>query len=123
MTQATPAAPPVLRPVLEHAERFAEVLAARERHVSTRDRAALWLVGRAGELRCVVQAVTDDWRSGRLSPGQAAIDLALHLESIHRGFAEIVGRQTPLCCLELEEPTTTVLLRDLASAPCSRSRE
>jgi hypothetical protein len=109
--------------VLEHAERFAELLAVRECQVAARDRAAPWLVGRAGELRCVVEAVTKDWRRGRLSAGQAAIDLALHLESLHRGFAENIGRQTPLCCIESLEPTTAMLLRDLASAPAGRIRE
>ncbi len=108
--------PPVLLPVVAHAERFAELLDARERHLSTRDPAALWLMGRGGEVRCLAAALCDDVERARLSAGQAAIDLALHLQALHDGVARVAGRQTLACCIEAADPSATVLLRDLTSA-------
>jgi hypothetical protein len=117
MGRPKPSLPPVLGPVVAHAERFAQILEGRERHVSTRDMAALWLVGRAGELRCLLAVLLEDHEQGRVRAGQAAVELARHLNALHAGFAAINGRQAPLCCVESVEPTTSVLLRDLASAP------
>jgi hypothetical protein len=120
----TPFSPPhdaVLRPVMAHAERFCELLVARERELTTRDPDALWIMGRAGELRCLAIVLQEDLRSGRLSPGQAAIDLARHLQALHTGFTRVAGIHRPACCHELAELTPTVLLRDL-SAGCRGDR-
>jgi hypothetical protein len=100
---------------MAHAEKFSEVLEARERGLTERDTGALWLMGRAGELRCVAEVLNEGLREGRLSPGQAAVDLALHLDVLHAGFARFAGVAMPPCCREQAELTPTVLLRNLSS--------
>jgi hypothetical protein len=117
MTPFRPPHPPVLRPVMAHAERLSEVLLKCERDVTARDAGAIWLMGRAGELRCVAGVIAEDMRKGRLSPDQAAIDLAFHLKVLHEGFARIAGSRTPACCVEAAAPTPTMLLRDLIRSP------
>jgi hypothetical protein len=106
---------------MAHAEKFCELLVARERDLTTRDPDALWMMGRAGELRCLAVVLKEDVHEGRLSPGQAAIDLARHLQMLHVGFTRITGIHRPACCHDLAELTPTVLLRDL-SARCRSDR-
>ena len=122
MTPFRPPHPPVLRPVMAHAERLSEVLLARERDVTARDAGSIWLMGRAGELRCVAGVIAEDMKRGRLSPDQAAIDLAFHLKVLHEGFARIVGSRAPACCVEAAAPTPTMLLRDLIRSPDGERR-
>ena len=117
MTPFRPPHPAVLAPVMAHAERMSELLQARERELTARDAASIWVMGRAGELQCVAGVIAEELHQGRLSPEQAAIELALHLHVLHEGFARIAGPRVPACCVEGAAPTPTMLLRDLASAP------
>jgi hypothetical protein len=110
----------VFDPVLAHADRFCALLQARERDLTARDAAPAWLIGRAGELRCVTGAMSEDVVAGRLSPDHAAIDLALHLKTLHEGFARVAGPSEPSCCFDAAPPTPTMLLRDLAASPSAR---
>jgi hypothetical protein len=102
---------------MAHAEKFSELLEARERALTSRDAGAIWLMGRAGELRCVAEVLLEELNEGRLSPGQAAVDLARHLDALHAGFARFAGPRVPLCCREPAELTPTVLLRGLSVCP------
>ena len=119
MTPFAPPLPVVLRAVMAHAERFSELLDARERDLGAQEPPLAWTLGRADELRCLASLVNDDWRAGRMSPGQAAIELGLHLRSLHEGFARVAGLRSPSCCLDASEPTPP---GPLASAPEALAR-
>jgi hypothetical protein len=98
MTPGAPHYPPILQTVLDHAARFAELLAQRERACAPGEAGALWLAGRATEVQCVAAAAAVDWHEARRSAGSAAERLARYLHDLHEALAIHLGVGAPSCC-------------------------
>jgi hypothetical protein len=94
--------PVVLRAVMNHAQRLRAFIAERENHLCPGEAAAPWLIGRAGEIQCVVALVTLDWHHERLSTEAAAARLARYLKDLHDGLAMHIDVAMPPCCQSLQ---------------------
>jgi hypothetical protein len=90
--------PVVLRAVMNHAERLRSFIEDREGHVRAGDPVAPWLIGRGGEIQCVVALVALDWHQQRLSNEAAATVLARYVKDIHDGLAMHMDVGLPPCC-------------------------
>jgi hypothetical protein len=97
--------PVVLRAVMNHAQRLRSFIADRENHMSREDAAAPWLIGRAGEIQCVVALVALDWHQERLSTEAAAARLARYVKDLHDGLAMHIDVDMPPCCQSLQRGT------------------
>jgi hypothetical protein len=94
--------PIVLRAVMNHAQRLRSFIAERENHLSPGEAAAPWLIGRAGEIQCMVALITLDWHQERLSTEAAAARLARYLKDLHDGLAMHIDVAMPPCCQTLQ---------------------
>ena len=90
--------PVVLRAVMNHAQRLRTFVEDRENHLRPGDAAAPWLIGRAGEIQCVVALIALDWHQQRLSTEAAAAGLARYIKDIHDGLAMHIDVGMPPCC-------------------------
>ena len=90
--------PVVLQAVMNHARRLRMFLEDRERRVHPNDAGAPWLIGRAGEVQCVVALIALDWHQERLSGEAAASKLAAYVREIHDGLAMHLDVGMPACC-------------------------
>jgi hypothetical protein len=90
--------PAVLMAVMNHAQRLRGFLEERERKVRPYDHGAPWLIGRAGEVQCVVALIALDWYQERVSTQEAAVRLARYVREIHDGLAMHLDVGMPPCC-------------------------
>jgi hypothetical protein len=90
--------PVVLQAVMNHATRLRSFLEQREARIDPYDHGAPWLIGRAGEVQCVVALVALDWHQQRLSGEDAAAQLARYVREIHDGLAMHLDIGSPSCC-------------------------
>jgi hypothetical protein len=90
--------PVVLQAVMNHAQRLRLFLEERERRTQADDPGASWLIGRAGEIQCVVALAALDWHQSRLSGEGAASVLARYIKDIHDGMAMHLDIGMPPCC-------------------------
>jgi len=66
---------------------------------AVRRNAASWLVGRVGEVECLVGDLILDWRLGDMSAADAAQSVNAYLHALHRGLATNFGELAPSCCM------------------------
>jgi hypothetical protein len=90
--------PAVLQAAMNHALRLRAFLEERERAARPNDPEAAWLIGRAGEVQCVVAILALDWYHERLSGPDAALRLSRYLREIHDGLAMHLDVGMPPCC-------------------------
>jgi hypothetical protein len=90
--------PAVLQAVMNHAQRLRMFLEERERRTHPNDAEAPWLIGRAGEVQCVVALVALDWYQERLSAQDAALRLSRYVRGLHDGLAMHLDVGMPPCC-------------------------
>jgi hypothetical protein len=93
--------PLALQQAVDHAERFAALLATVEVRHRPADRAArAWLTGRSEELEMVIAAIVADWIAGRLTADGTTSAVLSYLRAVHAG-AERYLRLGPMpaCCL------------------------
>lgn len=91
--------PPFLTEALSHALRISEVLSrlpGGTRRTPARHR---WLVGRTAELKCLSDAVMDDWRHARITDVEATQSINAYIQLLHRGLALHFGELAPSCCI------------------------
>jgi hypothetical protein len=75
-----------------------EFLAHRERTTLPSDPIAPWLLGRSGEIQCVVALVALDWYQARVDEALAVAKLTRYLKDIHDGVAMHLDIGLPPCC-------------------------
>ena len=114
--------PVVLRAVMSHAQRLRSFVAERENHLRPGDAGAPWLIGRAGEIQCVVALVALDWHHERLSTEAAAARLARYLKDLHDGLAMHIDVDLPPCCQSLQRPIFGVPSSALHATPVQPDR-
>jgi hypothetical protein len=90
--------PIVFQAVMNHAQRLRSFLEEREGRLLESDAGARWLIGRAGEVQCVVALIALDWHQERLSSDAAATKLARYVREIHDGLAMHLDIGMPPCC-------------------------
>ena len=90
--------PSFLQEALNHAERLAGVLDSLDPR-SGRQAASTWLLGRPGEVDCLLRALIGDWRSERLSDVETAQAINAYVATLHRGLAIYFGELAPPCCI------------------------
>ena len=90
--------PVALQAVMDHAQRLRSFLDDRESRAYPGDAVAHWVIGRAGEVQCVVALVALDWHQKRLSGEAAATKLARYVKDIHDGLAMHLDVGMPPCC-------------------------
>jgi hypothetical protein len=90
--------PAVLQAVMNHAQRLRGYLEERERKIPASDPGAPWLIGRAGEVQCVVALLALDWHQERLTGQDAAVRLARYVREIHDGLAMHLDVEMAPCC-------------------------
>jgi hypothetical protein len=90
--------PAALQAALNHSQRLREVLAAREARMALDDPRAQWLIGRAGEVQCVVALVALDWHHERVTGEEAAARLGRYIRYLHDGMAMHLDIGSPSCC-------------------------
>jgi hypothetical protein len=90
--------PAVLQAVMSHAQRLRGFLEERERKTGPNDACAPWLIGRAGEIQCVVALIALDWYQERLSSQEAALRLSRYVREMHDGLAMHLDVEMPPCC-------------------------
>jgi hypothetical protein len=112
MSPFGPFYPPRLQDTVNHAERMCTVLQRAEEGAARAQGSPppAWLIGRAGELEQVVEAVVQRWRAGRHDADVAAATLDEHLEALHDGLAAWLGITAPLCCRGAAATTETAPL-------------
>jgi hypothetical protein len=91
--------PVALQAVMNHAQRLRSFLEDRESRAHPCDPGAHWIIGRAGEVQCVVALVALDWHQKRLSGEAAATKLARYVRDIHDGLAMHLDVGMPPCCV------------------------
>jgi hypothetical protein len=100
--------PSPLRFYVEHAARFADVVAGALRDLEAsplRDAddltdAEVWLLGRDDEVRAVTRDVLDDWRRGLLDDDEASAVLHAYLQWVHDGLCGATRLVAPpACCI------------------------
>src|SRR5215831_10843059 len=114
--------PVVLRAVMSHAQRLRSFVADRENHLRVGDAAAPWLIGRAGEIQCVVALIALDWHQGRLSTEAAAAQLARYLKDLHDGLAMHIDVAMPPCCQSLQRRISGTPASALHATPVQSGR-
>jgi hypothetical protein len=108
--------PPFLEEAVDHARRLVRLLEQLDPGPVRRP-AQTWLVGRVEEVRCVIDAVTHDWRGARTSTADATRSLNTYIQSLHRGLAVHFGELAPVCCVcSLVVTATPVSLAPAASS-------
>ena|SRR6185437_8950617 len=90
--------PVVLQAVMNHAQRLRAFLADREARLRHGDAGEAWLIGRGGEVQCVVAIVALDWHQQRVSGEEAAARLSRYVREIHDGMAMHLDVGMPPCC-------------------------
>jgi hypothetical protein len=90
--------PVVLQAVMNHAQRLRSFLEDRESRARPGDAGTQWVIGRAGEVQCVVALVALDWHQKRLSGEAAATKLARYVKDMHDGLAMHLDVGMPPCC-------------------------
>jgi hypothetical protein len=98
--------PPFLQEALDHAARLVDVLVSLESDTARFARKR-WLVGRAAEAECVVEAVTQDWGRGAISDANAVRSILAYVQALHRGLAVQLGELAPACCVSALVVTAT----------------
>jgi hypothetical protein len=83
---------------MNHAQRLRGFLEERERKTRLGDPGAPWLIGRAGEVQCVVALIALDWYQERYAAQEAAVRLARYVREIHDGLAMHLDIAMPPCC-------------------------
>jgi len=101
---------PQLQPVMNHAERFCELLAQIEPLDGASGGAEHgWLVGRRQEVETVVELVVRDWAAERIALEEATRAVTAYLDELHAGAAKYLGLGPALeCCAEDEALTASL---------------
>jgi hypothetical protein len=99
-----------LQDVINHAERFCELLAQRERLDGVRASTGHgWLIGRRQEVEAVLELIVRDFASDRIGLEQATRAAASYLDELHAGAEQRLGLGPLLeCCGKGESLTASV---------------
>jgi hypothetical protein len=100
---------PELQAVVNHAERFCELLARLEDLYARRGASHEWLTSRREEIEAVLGLVIDDWAADRIDEGQATREAAQYLDELHAGARRSLGLGPVLGCCEEDEARTVSL--------------
>jgi hypothetical protein len=100
---------PELQAVVNHAERFCELLARLEDLYVRRDGSHGWLTSRREEVEAVLGLVIDDWAADRIDERQATREAAQYLDELHAGARRSLGLGPVLGCCEEDEARTVSL--------------
>jgi hypothetical protein len=102
-----PKYPPQLQAVMNHAERFCELLAELERRRPTLAvRGRKWLVRRRGEIEAVLSLIVGDLAADRISIRGAARSVTSYLDELHAGAQQSLGLEGPFECCDEHEAVT-----------------
>lgn len=99
MSAFGPFYPAVLQRTGNHAERLAQMLAARLSTAGLDGEAAAWIIGRDEEIERFVELVVADWVRRRFSDEQASAVLESYLAALHDGLVRRLGMASSPCCL------------------------
>ena len=94
--------PHELRKTLDHASRFARVLATMEREAT----AEPWVKGRADELRALVLGTLRDWRTGAIELEEAVRRVTSRVDELHRQAALRRGERCVFGCCGTDDAVT-----------------
>jgi hypothetical protein len=99
-----------LQDVINHAERFCELLAERERLDDVHPAAGHgWLIGRRQEVEAVLELIVRDFASDRIGLEEASRAAASYLDELHAGAEQRLGLGPLLeCCGKGESLTASV---------------
>jgi hypothetical protein len=102
-----PKYPPKLQALMNHAERFCELLARLEgRRPGRGEGARKWLMHRRQEIEVVLALVVSDLAADRIGLKEAIRSAASYLDDLHVGARSSLGLGAPLeCCVEDEALT------------------
>ena len=119
--------PRPLRFYVEHAARFADIVAGALAEVAASPRrdagdltvAEVWLLGRDDEVRALTRDVLDDWRRGLLDDDEASAVLHAYLQWVHDGLCAATRLVAPPpCCILPGHPASAA--RTAADAEITR---
>jgi hypothetical protein len=99
-----------LQDVINHAERFCELLAQRERLDDVHPAAGHgWLIGRRQEVEAVLELIVRDFASDRIGLEEASRAAASYLDELHAGAEQRLGLGPVLaCCAKGESRAASV---------------
>jgi hypothetical protein len=106
---------PPLQAVVNHAERFSELLAQVGFRGAEDDRARAWLTHRREEIELVLALIVGDWAKSCIGLAEAARAAALYLDDLHAGARRCLGLGPALDCCS-GESSPTVVAADLHQA-------
>jgi hypothetical protein len=95
-----PKYPRALQQVVNHAERFCDLLARLSSAASRDAQGGAWLTGRSREVEVVLKLGLADWASGQRSMEDAARSISAYLLDLHAGARERFGLKGELECCE-----------------------
>jgi hypothetical protein len=105
-----PKYPPQLQPVMNHAERFCELLARlEERQPKLRGSGRRWLIRRREEIELVFALLIGDLAADRISIREAARSAATYLDELHVGARRSLDLSPILPCCAEDEALTACL--------------
>lgn len=122
-----PKYPSALQVVVNHAERFCEMLSRHGRNdAAPMRRAEVWPVGRSREIETVLTLLLVDWAEGRVALDAAAASATAYLAELHAGLRVNLGLGAPLACCKDEQAKTVLVgeavTRVLGRAPLDPQR-
>jgi hypothetical protein len=105
-----PKYPPQLQRVINHAERFSELLAILEdKQARLSGSGRRWLIRRREEIELVLALVVRDLAADRISIREAARSAATYLDELHVGARRSLGLGSVLQCCAEDEAVTVCL--------------
>ncbi len=99
---------PPLQAVVNHAERFSELLAQVGLRGAEDDRTRAWLTHRREEFELVLALIVGDWADSRIGLAEAARAAALYLDDLHAGARRCLGLGPALGCCSGESSPTVI---------------
>jgi hypothetical protein len=103
---------PQLQPVINHAERFCEILAQIAEHDGASGAEHGWLVGRRQEVETVLELVVRDWAADRIALEEVTRAVTAYLDELHAGAEKCLGLGPALECCAEDEALTASLARE-----------
>jgi hypothetical protein len=99
---------PPLQAVVNHGERFSELLVEVGLRGVDDDDARAWLTHRCEEIELVLWLIVSDWAEGRLGLEEAARAAAIYLDDLHAGAKRFLGLDPSLDCCRAEASPTII---------------
>jgi hypothetical protein len=94
----TPRQPELLRARIAQADHLARAIGVVSRKAAPSDPAFLWLLGRADEVRALVDEVVREWADGSIETANACEAIGSYVEAIHVALHRRFGGCAASCC-------------------------